>query len=81
MVHQAVHNLEKNISHDKRTLAAFIGMEVDFNKVTFRAVNVAFRNFGLHRTLIRWMAMLGNRLLTLNLLGILEEDYPLEYDS
>jgi len=69
-MHQVVHELEKNMGHDKLTLAAFIDLEGAFNKVTFRAINAALRRFGVERTLIRWiMAMLSNRLLTINLLG------------
>ena len=46
-------------------------LEGAFNKVTFGAINAALRRFGLERTLTRWiMAMLSNRLLSIDLFGI-----------
>src|SRR5262249_24373082 len=56
---QVVHVVEKNLSNSKLTLAAFIDLEGAFNKVTFRAINAALRQFRVERTLARWvMAML-----------------------
>ena len=70
-LHQVVHNLEKNMAQGKLTLAAFIDLEGAFNKVTFGAINAALRRFELDRTLTRWiMAMLGNRLLSVDLFGV-----------
>jgi ribonuclease HI len=60
------------MAYDKITLGAFIDLEGAFNKVTFRAINAALRRFHVDRTLIRWiMAMLSNRLLSVDLFGVI----------
>lgn len=70
-LHQVVHNLEKNMALDKFTLGAFVDLEGAFNKVTFTAINAALRRFQVDRTLISWiMAMLSNRILSVDLLGV-----------
>lgn len=72
-LHQVVHTIEKNMGYDKLTLATFMDLEGAFNKVTFRAINRALKRFGLSRTLTRWiMAMLSNRIVTIDILGIVK---------